>query len=139
GGYEIRRLPNLDARDFDTLTRRQKGLDGRTGPGVGDFVTMPEGELRRITYIRPWPEGPVYAQLDYPALCGSYYLDENGQVSYSGGLTPGIPLDALEPTDQKLGGSVWFYHHERPAPFNGVGAVAKFRVWRSEVDEEHAQ
>jgi len=72
GGFEIRRLPDLDARDLDILTRRQEGLDRRQGARVGDFVRMPDGTLRRITHCWNWPEGKESVQLDSPGGGGSY-------------------------------------------------------------------
>jgi len=64
-------------------------------------------------------------------------LGENGHVSYSGGLTPGIPVATLEPTRQTLAGSVWFFHHDWHTAHNGVDTAANFRVWRATETEQN--
>lgn len=126
------RLPrhDLDDTDSDILDRRQAGLDRRFTPGVGDVVYYPDGSRRRIAYI--WFD--EHYQPTDGRYAGSFYLGEDGYVSFSGGLDPGIPIDKLDGinTGHELA-RCWFFRHDHRRAHNAVDVKASFRVWRSTV------
>ena len=98
-------MPEFDERDGEILAERQLRRERITGPRVGDFVWMTDGELRRFAHhwgdrIQP-TSGPSKGPRDIGAG-GSFHLCRNGGVEHSGGLDQGIPIDRLRPTDRAV-------------------------------------
>lgn len=121
--------PVFDFRDGELLTEREAAWNGRNGPRVGDYVTMPDGELRRFTY--DWsrmPNGGM--QTTYEGEIGSFYLSKTGHADYSGSLESAIPHGRLVDTGELRPGAFWFFHHDDAKAHNGVHVRIACRVYR---------
>jgi len=117
----------LDERDAALLTGRVAAYDAIPGPRVGDFVVFADDVTRRISHI--WRDEKETVFSVQTSDGGTYFLDD-GSVSMSGGLHPGVKPDTLTPTDEQRNGSVWFFHHNRWAAGNGIDTIMSFRVFR---------
>ncbi len=115
----------LDERDRNILAERLSALDNVGGQRVGDFVRFADGTLRRISYL--WDNAAQTSD------GGSYYLGD-GHVSMSGSLYPHVPFATLTLTDERRGGSVWFFHHDIWGAGRGVNATIPFRVYICALD-----
>jgi hypothetical protein len=124
--------PFFDARDAELLDERQAAWEKRGEPRVGDFVTMPDGELRRFTHDWGAEHG---IQTTWKGESGSFYLSGNGYASYSGGLEPAIPFSRIKPTDEVRDGWFWFFHHNDQRAHNGVHVTLPCRVYRVDGDD----
>lgn len=112
---------HLDARDAEILASRVAALDARDpAPRCGDYVVFSDGVTRRVSYV--WPDGVQ------TSAGGSWHLG-NGACSFSGSLYRSTPLDALQLTEEKRPGRVWFFHHDHWTAHNGVDAEVLFRVY----------
>jgi len=111
------------------LERRQAALDKITRPKNGDFIIMTDGTLKR--FCHDWGEEGLQTTTG-----GSFYLGENGSVSYSGGLDPTTPLYRIEPTGQRRAGSVWFFDRDIWGAGRGVYLNAIFNVWKETARED---
>lgn len=118
----------LDERDTAMLRERQEYLNGRTTPGVGDWVLFQDGTERRISHVWDFPEDRNLSGYQ-TSVGGSYHLGPD-YVSYSGGLYPCQSWGSLEPTDETRSGRCWFFHHNHWTGGNGIDVTAEFRVWR---------
>ena len=116
--------PTFDKRDAEILAASIKARDSFDGPRIGDFIRMKNGELRRFTYR--WPEG---IQTTWKGESGSFYLDKEGYVSYSGSLESQIPFSRIRDTGQFREGAFWFFHHGFQQAFHGVDCRAPCRVY----------
>lgn len=117
-------MTTLDERDTAILDRKLTRLNSKPGPRVGDFVRFKDGVERRISYI--WDGCPGTPVQTSPS--GSYYLGE-GDVSMSGGLCSGVPMDTLTLTPHLKGGTVWFFHHDERTAHNATETRISFRVY----------
>lgn len=115
---------DLDAQNILILAERQKGLDARTGIGVGDFVLDGDKVLRVAHH---WGDGVQLTDGRYGA---SFYLSTDGHVSFSGGLAPPIPLERFEASEERRKGSCWFFSQNNAMGHNGWPTEAEFRVFR---------
>ena len=119
----------LDERDQEIYRERQLGLDNRRHADVGDWVEFANGVTRRISHV--WRFEPTTAQTSDG---GSYYLGNDGSVSFSGSLYRGVDIKTLTFTGEFRPASVWFFHHNWMEAHNGVDVMADFRVYRSTAD-----
>ena len=134
-------MPEFDERDGEILAERQLRRERITGPRVGDFVWMTDGELRRFAHhwgdrIQP-TSGPSKGPRDIGAG-GSFHLCRNGGVEHSGGLDQGIPIDRLRPTEETQDGWFWFFHHDSARAHNGVNFKIPCRVYKVIPESEAA-
>ena len=95
------------------------------GPGIGDYVLFPTGELERFSH--DWGDGIQTS----PG--GSFYLLANGRASFSsGGLNPTVPADSIEELPGvTLMGRFWFFHHARAGAGRGVYVDCVCRVFKT--------
>ena len=105
------------------------------GIRVGDYIRLNTNKLTRVTHI--W-------NLDDKTLVqaggnqyGQYYLD-NGCISYSGGLDPGIDASELKPTDETHDGRIWFFKDNYWGAGRGIDYTMKFRVFKQLYPGESA-
>lgn len=119
----------LDATDREILRKRIKLYVARTGPRVGDFVQMPDGSLRRFSH--DWGKD---IQTTLPATGGgSFYLNEDGGVRYSGGLDSAVMKNRLKLiSNRAMPGLFWFFHHGIPRAHNAVQCSINCEVYRYE-------
>jgi hypothetical protein len=116
----------LDEQDQEIYRERQLGLDNRRSPGIGDWVEFADGVTRRISHV--WDFAPTTAQT---SADGSFYLSNDGSVSFSGSLYPGVDIKTLTFTGEFRPASAWFFHHNWMEAHNGIDVMADFRVYRS--------
>ncbi|MDB5253896.1 MAG: hypothetical protein JWP27_3065 [Flaviaesturariibacter sp.] len=126
---------HLDQHDRAAVAAAQANRDARpVQVEDGDYVRFADGQLRRVSHVWRFPadkDGPAVFSVQ-TSRGGSWHMSTPaGHVSFSGGLDSGRPGDAFTDTGERLDGSVWVWHHGRPAAHNGVAAVVSFRVWAS--------
>lgn len=114
-----------DERDNEIALSSAIAFNDLTGPRVGDFVRMKDGELRRFTY--DWGDG---IQTTCPKFGGSFYLHDFGHASYSGSLDPSIKKEHLEDTGDFKSGDFWFFHHGFPCASSAVYVSIPCKVWQ---------
>jgi hypothetical protein len=117
--------PN-DTMDFNSRNIREQRFLARTGPCVGDWVVMPNGEERRFTHA--W-DGEIQTTTCGNAYGSSFYMGKDGYASFSGGLDPSIPYDKLTNTGKTKPAMFWFFHHELAGAHRGVAVEIEARVW----------
>lgn len=120
-------MVEFDRRDAEIVERRRQAYNNLTGVVVGDYVRFPCGTLRRVGYV--WDEG---AHQDVQTTdIGNFHLLDSGRCSFSGNLYNSIPADRLKPTEEKLPGKIWIFHHDCPGEGRAVTGYILFRVWQS--------
>lgn len=120
--------PQFDERDTGILSERYKAYLERDGARVGDWVEMPDGEMRRFTH--DWGDGLQTTCKGSNFGGGSFYLGR-GYVSYSGALDQIIPRSKLIDTGTLKKAPVWFFHHDQQRAHNGVHTETPFRVFKA--------
>ena len=118
-------LAGFDEIDRRLLAKRIEAWNCRTEPRVGDFIIMPDGELRRLTHN--WLIG---LQTTWKGEGGTFYLSTDGYGDYSGGLDSQIPNDKIENTGETREGNFWFFHHDNARAHNGITVKVPCRVYR---------
>lgn len=124
--FEINR--KLDNKDAAMLASRVTYRELRAGPRVGDYCIMADGTVRRFTH--DWGKD---IQVTSEQGDQSFYLDDFGSMSYSGGMSPGIAKATLALQYGLRAGSCWFFHHDRHVAHNGVQASIPCRVYAKVV------
>jgi len=122
---------NLDEADQRILADRQAKREMISGVRPGDWCILPDGSARRFAdsgyslESKPGEGGP-----------GSFYLRDDGSVSYSGGLYRiGTVKDStvyrpqLRQESQKRPGTFWFFHHDYRAADNAADVSLPCRVF----------
>jgi len=112
----------FDERDAAIRAERLIEWQARSGPRVGDFVRLANGELRRFAHhwgdsIQPTSKGG-----------GSFYFFGSG-MSMSGGLDPAIPIERIVDTGETRDGWCWFFHHGFSGAHRGVDFTVPCRVY----------
>ncbi len=114
----------LDNRDAAILASRVSYRELRAGPRLGDYCIMLDGSVRRFTH--DWGN-------DIQTTSGtgdeSFYLNDFGMMSYSGGMSPGVAKAHLVLRSGLREGSCWFFHHDRHVAHNGVKARIPCRIY----------
>lgn len=116
--------PKFDERDAAILAENTETWNTRPGPRVGDFVRMPDGDMRRFTY--DWSDG---LQTTHPRLQDQSFFFGRGYMSFSGSLDSSIPLERIHETNETKEGRVWFFHHNEAKAHNGVYCSVVCRVF----------
>lgn len=117
--------PKFDARDQEIKDQRLKIWDARTGPRVGDFVIMPDGQTLRFAH--DWGEDIQTTSRMFHGDSSFYF---SGTCSHSGALDDAIPKTCLSDTGELRLGPVWFFHHDHASARNGVRTTIPCRVYR---------
>lgn len=115
--------PEFDNVDAEILARRVLAFDAVPGPRVGDFLRVPEGLLR---FTHDWGDS-IQTTVRPSHPCNgdaSFYLSDEGYVSFSGSLDPSISKELLRDTGETQEGSFWFFHHN----FAGAARGVYFRI-----------
>jgi hypothetical protein len=116
---------NYDDFDEAILLERVAARAKITGPRVGDFCRLENGDLRRFTHHHG-----DRLQTTVAGESGSFYFQSNGLLDYSGSLAKAIPLGALTLEDGLLEGRVWWFSHNIRRAHNGVAALIPCRIYR---------
>lgn len=119
----------MNAIQFDERDEalRQQGLvhwQMAKGARIGDYVEMPDGELKRICQLYP-----DRFQLADPRFGRSFYW-ASWYCSHSGGCGDVFPLARLIHTGRHADGPVWFFHHHIAGAHRGVACTVPCRVYR---------
>ena len=123
-------LVKFDGVDAAIRDDRTVARNALTGPQVGDYLRLHNGDLRRVAHVWDWGEKDDGVQPDAPGYGGSWYLEESGRGSYSGGLDPMIPFTRIgEPERLMRDAGFWFFHHDWPTAHNGVNFPIRCRVY----------
>ena len=117
--------PQFDDRDAEILKQSQHEFDAKEGPRVGDFVRMPDGELRRFTH-----DWGLDIQTTIKGNVDTSFYFHRGFCSFSGSLDPAIPKANLTVIPEVMEGSIWFFHHGQSGAHRGVYTKAKFRMFQ---------
>ena len=108
-------------------TMAREVFDARDGIRVGDYVRLLDGRLVRVCNAYKYLEHRVQTIGPY---AGSYYMDEGGLASYSGGLDPGMAGDTLVLTDEVMDGEFWHFDMGWPRAHAGVNYKLPCRVYK---------
>jgi len=122
----------LDPKNLDMLQTRLIEREKITGPRVGDWLRRLDGSESRITYVWDFDGEGAHVQ-DGGTVCGRFYMQPTGHLSYSGGLNPGLPESVLELTEETKDGWVWFFDRDWHAANCGVDFKITERVWKQTV------
>jgi hypothetical protein len=105
----------------EILTERVELFDQQIGPRVGDYIRLKSGKLTRIT-----SSGMSTGGEDG----GSYYLNELGNFSYSGGLhNINISKHDLVDTGETIDGPIWFFNNGIMRPRNKAEFNIQCRIY----------
>ena len=110
-----------DDRDGEIAVDRGTERDSRRGPRVGDFILWPDGRLHRFSHD--------WGDKIQTSAGGSFYLQEGGGVSFSGGLDPGIDKKDMAELGHRYG-HFWIFHHDHWGASRGVGVGLLCRVYK---------
>lgn len=117
------------------LTGRLAAFNARPGARVGDYLQLPKLYPKLLAFTRlthDW--GDQLQTGGTPG--GGYYFTNNGFLSYSGGLDPGVKrADIIETQVDEKPGSVWFFDGDISGAGRGVYFTVPMRVFclREEV------
>ena len=111
-----------DTIDAEIATRRLQAWNAIKEPRLGDYLIV-DGKYHRMSHI--WETTIQHSE------SWSFYIGENGCISFSGGLNTGIKKEKIVPTDEMKDGDFWFFHNDWMKKDNGVGITAKCRVYRA--------
>lgn len=112
------------------LAMRQKLLDSKKGPKVGDYIIMQDGTTQRFSHN--WDEDGLQTSGERE---GRFYLG-NGYCSFSGSLNPTVRLYRIAPQrdaylrQERREGPVWFFDEDYARAGGGVDCMAVFNVWQ---------
>ena len=109
--------------NLEILSSREKKLNSIQGVRVGDYLKMPYGMYTRFTY-----KLGEYIQVGGDA--GTYFLNDLGFLSYSGGIDSGVYITDLEVTNEVKPGAIWFFNNNEAKAYNGFDTIINFRVFK---------
>lgn len=124
----------IDDTDKAILAARIVEWEKRQGPRVGDFVVTSRGLLR---FTHDWGD-EVQTTVPHTHPCASdvsFYLTEDGYMSFSGSLDDSVPKSSLSLTTEIRQGSCWFFSHNHPEAHNDVYVQVPCRVWKLQEGE----
>ena len=121
----------FDARDAEIRAANLAAWNEVEGPRVGDWVWMPDGEMRRFTHH--WGDS---IQTTLPRSGDACFYFGAGYMSFSGGLDRAIPIARIVATDQIRDGAAWFFHHNHATANNGVYFLVPCRVFNIVAEGE---
>lgn len=123
-------MNQFDAVDGAILEQREREFNLVDGPRVGDFLRTPEGLLR---FTHDWGD-TIQTTVGPRHPCrgdASFFLSNDGHVSFSGSLDPGIDKSQLKDTGEIEEGYFWFFHHNEYRAHNGVTFKIRCRVFEA--------
>jgi hypothetical protein len=123
----------MDEIDQYILTERQEKWDAIKGVRPGDWCVLPDGSERRFA-----DTGHSLESKSGEGGPGSFYLTQNGQISYSGGhdfigwfdTQKGPNAVRTQQQQETKPGSFWFFHHDQKLADNDVIVSIPCRVFK---------
>lgn len=116
-------------RQWNVLCKHVAMFNTLDGPRVGDYVELPNGDLRRICVTHF--DGD--AQMTPSETSGSFNID-GGACDYSGTCGDVFKLIELRFLHRYKLGSVWFFKDGMPTAHSGIDAEVPMRIYRLEID-----
>lgn len=118
------------AKDFEIIKEYLLAYDQKSGPRVGDFLSIGNGEYARLT-------NHCGNAIQTGSPVDSYYLGR-GTISYSGGLDPAIPIDFFQSHSHETTkeGRVWIFSDSWAGAHRGVYLTVPLRVYQLKRDEK---
>ena len=98
-------VPFVDNRDCELVKSAFKEYALRGGPAVGDWIIFSDGVKHRFSHH--WGDSIQTSQ------GGSFYMDASGYVSFSGGLSPAVPIGRIQPAGEYEPGLFWSFHRQK--------------------------
>jgi hypothetical protein len=112
----------LDELDQQMLNERFAARQKIKRPAIGDYVIFPDAHLERFSH--DWGD-----RLQ-TSTEGSFFLLDNGNGDFSGGLNSAIKLEHFTSSDlDSLNARFWFFHHDQYRAHNGVTFQIPVKVW----------
>ena len=108
----------------EILKDRTDAFNSHSGARVGDYLKLPDGQYTRFTHL--WEDSIQTGGTEG----GSYYLGNSGNLSYSGGLDPGVKLSDIEETTERKKGSIWFFDKDISGAGRGVYNLILCKVFK---------
>lgn len=123
-------INKLDSEDLKIQADRNKQRSKILGPRVGDYIEMLDGSLRRFTH--DWGDSlQTTVGTNHPCSGDeSFYLCDNGALSFSGSLAPPIDISNIADTGKTRSGGCWFFHRDYATAHNGVRAEVDCRIYK---------
>lgn len=114
--------------------KRKVRQEENGAPEVGDFVIVPceDGGEEVLRFTHEWDD-TIQTTVKKGHPCAndqSFYIDRDGECSFSGSLDRGLDKSKLVLQDGMRYGNVWFFHHDWPGAFRGVYSRVEFKIWR---------
>ena len=116
-------MKELDKWAESIRQQRIAAREGYEGPRIGDFINLEDGRTLRFSHDHGKDFG-MQVSVD-----GSYYFNQFGDLSFSGGLEPAIPYAHIQQTSKERDGACWFFSHDHAMKDNGVHTVIPCRVF----------
>ena len=110
-------------RSTEYIQEAEANWAKREGPRVGDYIIHPD--LTRTRFTHDWGD-----EIQAGGGAGSYHIGREGYLSYSGGLTRGIPKAKIEYAGYELPAEVWFFRDGFPGARRGIPATISSRVYK---------
>lgn len=117
-----------DEKDETILRERVAGWKRVEGPRVGDYIVFSDGVTHRFSH--DWGDGLQTSE------SGSFYFG-NGYMSFSGGLNPCVPREAIRDSGRTRPGHAWFFHHGFAHAHSGVYVEIDCRVYETALASDH--
>lgn len=111
-----------DEKTLKTVEDRILKMNARQGPRVGDWLKAREGLYTRFTH--KWDD-----RIQTGGSNASYYLGNEGGLSYSGGLDGGVLLSDLVQIPETKRGGCWIFKDDHHKAHNGYDFETDFRVF----------
>lgn len=118
--------PSLDVANLAILEQRATQVHATvSGPGAGDFVVLPNGELLRLTH-----EGGDFIPATSNAASNSDFYLGTYQVSFSGPPASYVQRLKLLATSETRAGEFWFFRDDIARADNIMPVNVPCRTWR---------
>jgi hypothetical protein len=115
---------SIDEYNYAILLQRFKAFELKTGPRIGDFLVLENGNVKRFTH-----DWGAEIQTTLWGEAGSFYIGGEGCVSFSGGLDCALPKSSMELTTEVKMGSFWFFYRNEVKAHNGLNVLIPCAVW----------
>jgi hypothetical protein len=127
-------MKTLDAKNYAIVEKRLQRRASLASPVVGDFVQMLDGSLERFSH--DWNDS---IQTTDGKFGSSFYLLDNGDASFSGGLNSAIMKNRIVDTLEAEHASFWIFKDDISGAHRGLYFFMPVKVWKYCESVEAAQ